>query len=216
MNPDVKTQKIWDEYHHWFHDTNVWKGMHWRGVRTLKMPWDMWNYQEIISELKVEFVIETGTRHGGSAFFFADLLMLHGERSRVFTIDIDHNDLQLKSHPKIEFLLGSSADPQLKGEVFAKLPENRGPIFMILDSDHRCEHVYEELKLWVPALKTGDYLVVEDSNVNGHPVRPDFGPGPYEAVEEFTRENPGVLVADIIRERKFGPTAAPNGFWKIR
>ena len=34
----------------------------------------MWNYQEIFFERDIEWVIETGTRHGGSALFFADLL----------------------------------------------------------------------------------------------------------------------------------------------
>ncbi len=32
MNPDAETHKIWDDDHHWFHDTNVWKRMRWRGA----------------------------------------------------------------------------------------------------------------------------------------------------------------------------------------
>ncbi len=62
------------EYVRWFHEANVWKNMTWHGIRTLKLPSDIWNYQEIIFERKIDHVIETGTRHGGSAVFFAETL----------------------------------------------------------------------------------------------------------------------------------------------
>ena len=64
-----------------------------------------------------------------------------------------------------------------------------------------------------PVLRRGDYLVVEDTCVNGHPVRPEFGPGPWEAVEAFLAEHPGSLQHDATRENKFGFTAAPRGFF---
>ena len=93
------------------------------------------------------------------------------------------------------------------------LSGERGSVFAILDSDHSKEHVLHELRAYVPLLAPGDYLVVEDTCVNGHPVRPDFGPGPWEAVEAFLTEQPGVLRNDVEREGKFGFTVAPHGFF---
>lgn len=204
-------QHIWDGYMAWFYHTNVWKQMRWHGVRTLKLPSDMWNYQEIIHERGVDWVIECGTRHGGSALFFADALAGRDAPGQVISIDIDAQARQVEQHPRIRFMLGDSGAPAMAREVMGMLPATRGTAFLILDSDHSKAHVLRELEAWVPLMRKGDYLVVEDTNVNGHPVRPDFGPGPWEAVEAFVSANPGLLIHDAARERKFGATAAPNG-----
>lgn len=200
-----------EHYLRWYYDTAVWKRVSYRGVRTLKTPSDMWNYQEIIVARGVQWVLETGTRHGGSALFFADLLTACNASGDVITMDVTLQDLQVKSHPRIRFLTGDSAAPAMVQQVAGMLPADRGPIFMILDSDHSKAHVLRELEAWVPFLRPGDYLVVEDTCVNGHPVRPDFGPGPYEAVEAFVAAHPGLLRHDVEREHKFGHTFAPLG-----
>jgi len=59
---------------------------------------------------------------------------------------------------------------------------------------------------------TGSYLIVEDTNINGHPARPGWGPGPMEAVETFLRET-AAFVIDRGRE-KFMLTFNPNGYLK--
>jgi cephalosporin hydroxylase len=207
-----------ERYLRWYYDTAVWKNMSYRGVRTLKTPSDMWNYQEIIVARGVQWVVETGARHGGSALFFADLLSASGSPGGVISVDISLQDLYPlpRNDARIRFLEGDSGAPAMVSRVASLIPPDRGPLFMILDSDHTMAHVLRELEVWVPFLRPGDYLVVEDTCINGHPVRADFGPGPYEAVEAFVARHPDLLAHDAARERKFGHTFAPNGHFVRR
>jgi len=205
-------------YLEWFYDTNVWKDLRYRGVRTLKLPLDMWNYQELIFENDLHWVIETGTRHGGSALFFADLLEADEREGGVVTIDVSHDDIDpaVAGHPKIWFLLGDSTTDVMLEQAMKLVPASRqGGLLLMLDSDHAAPHVLKELNAWVPLLRRGDYVVVEDTIVNGHPVRPDFGPGPMEAIMAYQAANPGRLVADDAREAKFGCTVAARGYYKV-
>jgi cephalosporin hydroxylase len=87
-----------------------------------------------------------------------------------------------------------------------------GPVFAILDSDHTKRHVLAEMLLLRPLMKPGDYMVVEDSNINGHPVLPDWGEGPYEAIQEYLKTYPNDYRKDEARESKFGFTFATGGF----
>lgn len=202
-----------EAYVRWFHEANIWKDMKWHGIRTLKLPSDIWNYQEIIFERRIEHVIETGTRHGGSAVFFAETLAARRARGPVVSIDVDRSARKFSACEGVHFLLGDSADSTIVESAFALLPADRGPIFLILDSDHSRAHVLRELRAWVPRLRKGDYLVVEDTIVNGHPVRPEHGPGPMEAIAEYLAEAPGLLEHDAARERRFGASFAARGHY---
>jgi cephalosporin hydroxylase len=54
--------------------------------------------------------------------------------------------------------------------------------------------------------------VVEDTDINGHPVLGEFGPGPWEAVREFLK-NDSRFVVDRTRE-KYGVSQNPGGWLK--
>jgi cephalosporin hydroxylase len=69
-----------------------------------------------------------------------------------------------------------------------------------LDSDHAQAHVARELELYAPFVAIGCYLVVEDTNIHGHPAYPSYGPGPMEAVEAFLSTTSAFIV-DHARER---------------
>jgi cephalosporin hydroxylase len=208
------TESESEEYHKWYFNTFVWKKTTWMGVPCWKSTADMWNYQEILFELKPSLVIEFGTAHGGSALFYATIMRQVGQPFKVFSVDIDHKRLEpaARRDSDILFVESSSTVPAIGEHIERLRSEFPGKIFAILDSDHSMNHVLAEMKLLRPLLCAGDYLIVEDSCVNGHPVLPGWGPGPYEAIEAYEHEFPHDYTHDAARENKFGWTFAPNGF----
>lgn len=154
----------------------------WLGVKTWKCPLDLWVYQELLYRVRPDVVVETGTYKGGSAYFMAGIfdLMSHG---RVLTIDVDE-DGDRPEHERIDYLTGSSVDPAVLARVRQEVAGTE-TVLVILDSDHRRDHVLAELREYSRIVTPGSYLIVEDTNINGHPVRAEYGPGPREAVEIF-------------------------------
>jgi cephalosporin hydroxylase len=201
-------------YHLWYYRSMVWDTITWVGVKALKAPADMWNYQEIIYSLKPSLVIEFGTRYGGSALFFAAVMRQIGNRFKLLSVDIDAEAVseQTRHDPDIELLVMSSLDPKVGERIATLRREYIGPVFVVLDSDHSKAHVLAEMKMLRPLLVSGDYMIVEDSNINGHPVHPSYGPGPFEAVTEYFQQYPEDYRYDAAREAKFGFTFATRGF----
>jgi cephalosporin hydroxylase len=205
-------------YHLWYYNTGVWQQTTWMGVQTYKSPMDMWNYQEILVSLQPSVVIEFGTWHGGSALFFSSVMQQIGRPYVVVSVDITASRIskKTKSDPNIHLLTVSSASPEVGQSVRTLRQKFPGPAFAILDSDHSKQHVLAEMMNLRDILVAGDYLVVEDSNINGHPVAKSFGPGPYEAIQEYFQMFPQDYDHDFDRERKFGFSFAPNGFLRRR
>jgi cephalosporin hydroxylase len=68
------------------------------------------------------------------------------------------------------------------------------------------------MEIYSKLVPVGSYLVVQDTNINGHPVWPQSGPGPMEAVQEFLKTHDDFVV-DHSRE-KFLVTFYPGGCLK--
>ncbi len=202
------------EYHKWYYNTEVWQTTSWMGVPVQKSVCDLFNYQEILFDLKPSLVVEFGTNYGGSALYFANVMRQIGQPFKVLSVDVSHYNLDpaARGDSDVLFVESSSTAPEIAERIQNLRSEYPGKVFAILDSDHSRDHVLAEMKLLRPILSTGDYLLVEDSMLNGHPVVPLWGPGPYEAIEAYEREFPDDYTHDRARETKFGWTQAPNGY----
>lgn len=199
------------QFHQLFYDrvSTTWNNTFWMGIRALKNPLDLWIYQEIIFEMRPDVIVETGTCHGGSAFYLASICDLVGH-GHVVSIDIEPGAGR-PQHPRITYLVGSSVAEPIVREV-ETLIQNK-TVMVTLDSDHQQSHVMAEMRLYSRYVTKGHYMIVEDTNVNGHPVYSSFGPGPMEAVEEFLKEDAGGFQIDEERQ-KFLLTFHPKGFLK--
>jgi len=178
----------------------------WFGHVVRKCPLDLWIYQELLVRNRPDLVIETGTLYGGSALFMATIMdiMDHG---RVVTIDKESKPGR-PPHPRVSYWTGSSVDEAI---VFkARQAVGSGRAMVVLDSDHSAAHVFREIMCYSPLLQIGDYLVVEDTNVNGHPTYQEYGSGPMEAVEKFLSQTDEFMID--VRCERFLLTMNPRGY----
>lgn len=135
----------------------------WNGWQIVKHPNDLMMYQEIIWQTQPELIIETGTYSGGSALFLAHMLDCVGPKDgKVITVDIAVSP-ELPEHDRITFIQGlSSTDLRVMERIRQRARDKK--TMVILDSDHRMDHVLKELKLYAPLVTKGCYMIVEDTH----------------------------------------------------
>ena len=177
-----------------FHELPVWDSLSFGGVKIIKNPLDLWMVQQIIHEQRPDFIIETGTLEGGSALFYAYTLNAIGlTHSRVITVDIGSDAAKAFSNPLwkkyVDFYHGSSTDPRIVAQIAGRVKGKK--TLIALDSDHRMFHVLRELQMYSPMLDKGEYIIVEDTHLDGVPTHPESGLGPYSAVRRFLSDGGG-------------------------
>ncbi len=198
-----------------FHDLGIWDNLRFLGVKIIKNPLDLWMMQEVIYEVRPDFIIETGTLHGGSALYWAHTLNGMGlTSSRVLTIDIQdmvqdaiHVPLW---HQYVEFFHAGSTNPDLVARIAERVKGKK--VLVVLDSDHHMHHVRQELRVYSPMVSPGSYIVVEDTHYDSVPIYPHFGPGPMAAVNAFLAEGGGDLFEQDFSREAMVMTFNPGGW----
>ncbi len=209
-------EEVIRRYHIMMYQNPAMWSLSWLGVPTQQNPNDVWITQEIIVERKPDYIIETGTASGGSSTIWAMIQREVNPRGRVITIDIEDQKKGQVFPPgiagRVDYLIGSSVDDKIVETVRRKV--HGMTALVILDSNHHKAHVLREIQLYSELVNVGSYLIVQDTNISGHPVPlvGHVGDGPMEAVEEFLAAN-RQFEPDLGREKLLF-TMHPHGYLK--
>ena len=196
--------------------------VNWLGVPIIQTAEDMIIMQELIFEVKPDFVVEMGIAHGGSLIYYSSLLKMLG-KGRVIGVDIDireHNRKLIEKHPMIDIvdmIEASSVEQGTFDLIRRKIPEG-SKVIVIIDSCHERDHVLKEIDLYSPLVSKDSYLIVCDTaaaQFSGlRHAKEDFATNnPQEAVDAFMKRNPGKFIVDRKWEKLY-ITYFPGGFLK--
>jgi cephalosporin hydroxylase len=185
--------------------TNNFKDCRWLGVPIWQNILDLWVIQETLCEVQPDTLIECGTNKGGSALFYAHIFDLLG-KGKVISVDIV--DMQPPSHPRIEYILGSSIDPMIAETIRSKCT---GITMAILDSCHDRDHVFREMEIYGKMVTPNSYMLVQDGIMDVIDNHAIGRPGPLPAIESFLSLRSD-FEADTEKSRKFLISHHPKGW----
>jgi len=201
--------------------TNFVKNFTYRGIPILQYPTDLMVMQELIWQIKPEYIIETGIAFGGMTTFYSDILQKYC--GKVIAVDIDIREHALKIFGSIigntVIIQGSSISEETVDRVYEEA-NPIAPTLVSLDSNHTHDHVLQELKLYSPLVSVGSYIVVFDTAIEFYHHLDKSqnrawskGNNPWTATQEFLKSEMGKnFVIDKEIEKRALITSATDGW----
>ena len=179
-----------------------------KGIPTLKNPFDLALYPLLFQREKPRSVIEIGSNAGGGAVWMADQLAMIGVDAHVYSMDI--TPVRGVAHPKVTFLTGDGRDPgvMFPAAFVAALPR---PLLVIEDADHQYITTKAVMGHFAPLMRKGEYLLVEDGILGDMRVAESYGGGPKKAINEFMAANGGAWEVD----RRYCDYFGRNVTWNV-
>jgi cephalosporin hydroxylase len=193
-------------------DNLRWYEQTWLGVPIWQLPEDLVALQRIVFDADPKWIVETGTKFGGSAIFFASLLAMMGrtpgQGGGVITVDIHETAearelLQDQPHrfaPLVrQRLVGDAKAPWMLAAMRATIAADPGPVLVFLDDWHDGDHVYAELQVYSKLVTPGGILIVADTTFEDLADTPVVVPS--DKYPDAKRSNPRVALKRFLAER---------------
>jgi cephalosporin hydroxylase len=172
-------------------------------------PTDLVAYQEIITSVRPDWVIDTSTSDDDArALYLASICELVGH-GNVLSVRPE-TAAQLPQHSRLRYCFGAATAKETVDAVRETVGDDRAVVVLGSRADRAT--TVREFEAYAPLVPVGSYVVVAETIVNGHPVWPAFGPGPLEGVKQILGQFGG-FVADPTLE-KYSLTFNPGGYLK--
>lgn len=193
-------------------DNLRWYEQSWLGAPIWQLPDDLVALQRIVFDADPMWIVETGTKFGGSAIFFGSLLAMMGRTAEagggVITVDIRETDwarelLLEKPHRFAPFvrqrLIGDAKAPETLAAINATIAADPGPVMVFLDDWHEASHVYAELLEYSRLVTPGGILIVADTTFDDMAGTPLLAPS--ASYPDGARPNPRAALKRFLAER---------------
>ena len=138
-----------------------WNYSKWKGLTLMKDPMTLSIYMMMIQDIKPKTILEFGTYDGGSALWMEDIIKSLLLDCKIHTFDINPDRVKLPEDSKIKYHELDNRKINDFIDQSRELFENmESPILIIEDSHVNVDEVVKSID---PFLKSGDYLVIEDT-----------------------------------------------------
>ena len=138
-----------------------WNNHKWKGLALMKDPMTLSTYMMMLQEIKPKTILEFGTWDGGSALWMEDNINSLSLDCEIHTFDINQDRVKLPENSQIKFhLLDNHKINEFINKNSSLFESMLSPILMIEDSHENSTGLIQALD---PFLKSGDYLIVEDT-----------------------------------------------------
>jgi cephalosporin hydroxylase/glycosyltransferase involved in cell wall biosynthesis len=199
--PDELATSFTDAFWH----SLAWQETSWLGEPVGRAPNDLLIYQELVHSIAPSAVVLTTDGSLGVAGFLATVMSAigHGQviavgpdvpqsvdNPRITTVKTDGDD---RGHDQVRQLVGDDAN-----------------CLVILGTEDPAHLLMADFKAFAPLVGAGSYVIFENTIVNGRPVRPDYGPGPLEAIQRLLPAH-GEFMQDA-RSERFANTFNRGGY----
>jgi cephalosporin hydroxylase len=178
-----------------------------KGIPTLKNPFDLALYPVLLWEVRPRTIIEIGSNRGGSALWMSDTMRTFSLPCHIHSVDLEEVGLQA---PDVTFHRGDARrlSTVLPDALLKDLPR---PLLVIEDADHRMETTLAVLRFFDAWLEPGEYLIVEDGIVAAMGEAEAYEGGPHLAIERFLEER----AADYAIDTRYCDWFGLNVTWNV-